>query len=95
MYAHLEVYALQLQRRKISKTKLKNPTKVEYPKFVTTSALTISQRVRARVLGMAHIKGQLFLGYCGEHKKYFIDLIHTNSTIRCPTCDANWLYNFE
>ena len=47
-------------------------------------------RLRAR-LGFYARLGKLFLGYCGRHKVFFLDLEHTNGGIRCPVCDKDFL----
>lgn len=63
----------------------------EYPMPVKSEAFGISVRIRARCFGMAHVDGQVFLGFCTTHKKYYLDIIHTNEDIRCPICDKKWL----
>jgi len=61
----------------------------KYPRLVSGEEFGILQRLRAR-FGMTHVGTRLFLGYCGTHKKYFVDRKHTNDVIRCPICDTQW-----
>lgn len=62
-----------------------------YPRLVNGKDFSIVQRIMAKQ-GMANVGNQLFLGYCNIHKKYYLDQKHTNDAIRCPVCDAKWLY---
>ena len=39
----------------------------------------------------AKLENGLFLGYCNQHKQYYIDHEHTNGLIRCPICEEEWL----
>jgi hypothetical protein len=61
------------------------------PGIVNPDDYSLWQRSKA-VLGFPpRIDGDLYLGYCSIHKIYYLDYIHTNGSIRCPTCDAKWL----
>lgn len=60
------------------------------PRIVDSSELGWVEKLRAR-LGFYKRFGNLYLGYCGTHKIYFLDLEHTNGGIKCPTCDKAWL----
>lgn len=63
---------------------------IRYPQQVHGNDFKFLQRLRA-ICDRTRITDNLFLGYCKEHRTYFLDLEHTNSEIRCPLCDAEWL----
>jgi len=60
--------------------------------------LGLSDRIRAKVV--ARVPGSQtriplptphYVGYCRDHRLYFLDRPHTNNEIRCPQCDEAWL----
>jgi hypothetical protein len=61
-----------------------------YPRLVEDDEFGLLQRLKARITTM-HVGNKLFLGYCKQHKKYFLDYEHMDGNIRCPTCDKIWL----
>lgn len=62
-----------------------------YPRLASSNAFGIAKKIMAKYVGMAHVNGQVFLGYCTIHREYYLDLIHMNDVIRCPICDKKWL----
>lgn len=65
-------------------------TSTEYPRLVMGEKFGIFKRIMAR-FSISHVDGQIYLGYCKTHKKYYLDLIHMHEDIRCPICDTKWL----
>lgn len=65
---------------------------VIYPHLVNENSLRMLERLKARI---SRVKkdDDLFLSYCGIHKRYYVDHTHTNEVIRCPICDEEWLGN--
>jgi hypothetical protein len=61
-----------------------------YPRPVRGTDFSFIQRLRA-IFDRTQINKDLFLGYCKEHRTYFLDYEHTNGEIRCPLCDEEWL----
>ena len=65
-------------------------TEATYPQPVDAEQFGVLTRLRAR-LDRATLGENLFLGYCKDHRTYFVDHNHTNDVIRCPICDEEWL----
>lgn len=63
----------------------------EYPQLVKDKIFTPTQRLKARIYTQINVGDDLFLGYCKQHKSYYLDHQHTDGTIRCPICDKKWL----
>jgi hypothetical protein len=64
--------------------------KGKYPRLVRGHEVGTLKKLLAR-LDRAKLGHGKYLGYCKTHAAYFIDRRHTNNTIRCPICDAEWL----
>lgn len=64
--------------------------KTKYPQLVDGKRYGAGAKLKARI-SEANVGNNLFLGYCTQHKKYYLDHKHTNGEIRCPTCDSQWL----
>ena len=65
-----------------------------YPQLVQGNDFGFLQRLRA-IIDRTQIDEDLYLGYCKEHRTYFLDHEHTNGDIRCPLCDEEWLRQQE
>ena len=65
-----------------------------YPQQVQGNNFRFLQRLQA-IIDRSQIDEDLFLGYCKEHRTYFLDHEHTNGEIRCPLCDEEWLYQHK
>ena len=63
---------------------------IRYPQLVQGNNFRFLQRLYA-IINRSQIDEDLFLGYCREHRTYFLDHEHTNGEIRCPLCDEEWL----
>ena len=59
------------------------------PGFVEAKEFKLHSRLKAR-LGFNERFGIMFLGYCCDHKKYYLDREHSNG-FRCPVCFTKWL----
>jgi hypothetical protein len=63
---------------------------IRYPQLVQGKNFRFLQRLYA-IINRSQVDEDLFLGYCREHRTYFLDHEHTNGEIRCPLCDEEWL----
>ena len=61
------------------------------PKLVDGADLGAVQRLLARI-DRKHLGNGLYLGYCPDHRAYYLDREHTDGSIRCPVCDEEWLF---
>ncbi len=51
----------------------------------------VVKQLKVKLLGMADLGTRRFLSYCSKHRKYYVDIMHTNGEIRCPQCDSVWI----
>jgi hypothetical protein len=63
---------------------------IHFPKKVNAQHYSLLTRIRAR-LGRVKLIDDRFLSYCKNHDTYYVDNEHTNGSIRCPSCDQDWL----
>jgi hypothetical protein len=63
----------------------------EYPQLVEDKKITPTLRLKSKIYTQINVGEGIFLGYCRQHRNYYLDHQHTDGTIRCPICDKEWL----